>query len=260
MIIVVCLKQVPSRESILRIDESQRWIRERDISFDVNEPDVYALEEGLRLKEKFGGEVVICSLGPIRVQQAIKEAFAKGADRALHLEDPAFDRLDAFHSTRVMAAALRNQAFDIILTGLQSDDLGNAQTGVILAELLQIPHATIVMEINVAQDQRSIKVKRELESGWFQWIQMPLPALLAIQSGINQPRYATLKGIMGAKKKEITRLAGADLGLEAAMTNLQAIQRVYFPVKAKRTELIEGKPEAAAALLVDRLKNEAKVI
>ncbi len=260
MIIVVCLKQVPTRESILRIDPTNRWVQEADLSFDVNEPDVYALEEALRLKENFGGEVVICSLGPARVQQAIKEAFAKGADRAIHLEDPAFDGLDVLNITRIMAAALRNEKFDLLLTGLQSDDQGYGQTGVILSELLQIPHSTIVMEIRVSEDQQSVKVKRELEGGWFQWVQMRLPAVLTIQSGINQPRYATLRGIMGAKKKQINKLAAADLGIALPLRNRQVLQRVYVPTKAKRTEIIEGKPAEAALRLVDRLKNEAKVI
>lgn len=260
MIIAVCLKQVPSRESIVRIDADQRWIEEGDLSFDVNEPDVYALEEALRLKEKFGGEVVVVSLGPARAQQVIKEAFAKGADRALHLEDPLFNGLDALNAANMLAAALRREKLDLVLTGIQSEDLGFAQTGVILAERLGLPHATIVMEIQVAEDQQSLKVKRELEGGWFQWVRLPLPALLTIQSGINQPRYATLKGIMGAKKKVITRLTAADLGVGGPLQNRQQIERVHWPEKAKRTELIQGSPAEAAARLVERLKNEAKVI
>jgi electron transfer flavoprotein beta subunit len=256
--IIVCLKQVPSRESLLKIDADQTWVEERDLSWEINEPDVYALEEALRLKETFGGEVIICSVGPARVQQAIREAFAKGADRGIHLEDPAFERLDAYNTARIMAEVLKNETGDLILTGLQSDDYGYAQTGVILAELLGIPHATIIMEIQV-QDGR-LRVKRELEAGWFQWIQMPLPALLTIQSGINHPRYATLKGIMGAKKKPIQRVTAADLGFSESLKNVQRFEKVYIPQKAKRTEMLQGSPKEVAEKLVDKLQREAKVI
>ncbi len=259
MRIVVCLKQVPKRDLALRLNEAGTWIKETDLSWEINEPDVYALEEALRLKERLGGEVIVCSLGPARVEQAIREALAKGADRALHLLDPVFEGLDAFNTARVLAEALRRESFDLILTGLQSDDHGYAQTGVILAELLGLPHATIVMQIEVLDG--GVKVKRELEGGWFQWIELPLPALLTIQSGINQPRYATLKGIMGAKKKEIRRLTLADLGLSAdALRNKQELVRVFFPTKAKRTEFLEGSPEEVVAKLIEKLRYEAKVL
>lgn len=259
MRIVVCLKQVPKRDLALRLNEAGTWIKETDLSWEINEPDVYALEEALRLKERLGGEVIVCSLGPARVEQAIREALAKGADRALHLLDPVFEGLDAFNTARVLAEALRRESFDLILTGLQSDDHGYAQTGVILAELLGLPHATIVMQIEVLDG--GVKVKRELEGGWFQWIELPLPALLTIQSGINQPRYATLKGIMGAKKKEIRRLTLADLGLSAdALCNKQELVRVFFPTKAKRTEFLEGSPEEVVAKLIEKLRYEAKVL
>lgn len=255
----VCLKQVPARDAVLRLNAAGAWIQETDINFEVNEPDIYALEEALRLKEKHGGEVVICSLGPARAQQAIKEALAKGADRALHLDAPEFQNLDARGMARALASALGKESPDLILTGLQSDDFGFAQTGVILAELLGLPHATIIMEIQVSGS--TLKVKRELEAGWFQWIEMPLPALLTIQSGINKPRYATLKGIMAAKNKPIQRLNAADLGLSAAdLAPRQTIARVYVPVKRAKTEFLEGSPKEIATKLVDKLKNEARVL
>lgn len=258
MNIIVCLKQVPSRESILKVNPEQTWIEERDVSWEINEPDVYALEEALRLKEKFGGEVIICSVGPARVQQAIREAFAKGADRGIHLNDPAFERLDAFATARVMAEAIKRESYDLILTGLQTDDFGYAQTGVILAELLGLPHATIVMEIQILDGQ--VKVKRELEGGWFQWVRLPLPALLTIQSGINHPRYATLKGIMGAKKKPIHTLTAQEVGLAGKLSVLQRIERVYVPQKTKRTEILQGSPKELAEKLVEKLQREAKVL
>ena len=210
MKIVVCIKQVPARDSLLRLNSAATWVQEADLSFEVNEPDIYALEEGLRLKEKHGGEVVLATLGPARAQQAIKEALAKGADRALHLDDPAFATLDAFGIARALGKAIEKEKPDIVLTGLQSDDFGAAQTGVVLAEFLGLPHSTIIMEIQV--EGGALRVKRELEGGWFQWIGLPLPAVITIQSGINKPRYATLKGIMAAKKKPVEKLTRGGPG------------------------------------------------
>jgi len=259
MKIVVCLKQVPARDSLLRLNPEGTWIKETDISFEVNEPDIYALEEALRLKESQGGEVVVCSLGPARAHQAIKEALAKGADRALHLDDPAFTGLDSYGIARAMAKALESEKPDLIVTGLQSDDFGAAQTGVILAELLGLPHSTIIMQIEVQGG--SMKVKRELEAGWFQWIELSLPALLTIQSGINKPRYATLKGIMAAKAKPIKKLTLAELGLAASdLTPRQKISRVYVPEKRAKTEFFEGSGKEIAAKIVDKLRNEARVL
>jgi electron transfer flavoprotein beta subunit len=256
--IVVCLKQVPSRDAILKINAASNWISEADIGYEVNEPDIYALEEGLRLKEKLGGEVIVCTLGPARASQAIKEALAKGADRALHIEDAAFANLDAHATAKVLSAAIRRETPDLVLTGLQSDDFGFAQTGVILAELLGVPHSTIIMEIQADGD--NLKVKRELESGWFQWIEMPLPAVLTIQSGINKPRYATLKGIMAAKNKPLQKLTMQDLGLGAdTLKPRQIVSRVYVPAKTAQTEFIEGSPKEIAERLVDKLKNEARI-
>lgn len=259
MKIVVCLKQVPSRDAFLKVDADSTWIKEADISYEVNEPDVYALEEALRLKEKLEGEVIVCTLGPARAGQAIKEALAKGADRALHLDDAAFANLDAHGTAKALATAIRRENPDLVLTGLQSDDYGFAQTGVIMAEMLNLPHSTIVMEIQA--EGGHLKVKRELEGGWFQWIEMPLPAVLTIQSGINKPRYATLKGIMAAKNKPLQKLAAQDLGLDAeALKPRQIISRIYVPQKTAQTEFIEGSPKEIAARLVDKLKNEARVI
>jgi electron transfer flavoprotein beta subunit len=252
MKIAVCLKQVPARDAQPRVNESKTWIREADASFELNEPDAYALEEGFRLRERHGGEVVVCSAGPARVAQALREALARGADRAIHVEDDGLASADAFAVADALAGAIRDERFDLVLTGLQSDDQGFAQTGVVLAERLGIPHATIIMEVAV-QDSR-LRVKRELEGGWFQWVEMPLPALLTIQSGINQLRYATLKGIIAAKKKEIRRVA------PAAGTPRQRIVRLRTPEKTKQTQIIAGGPAEAAKELVRRLREEARAI
>ncbi len=243
----------------MRLDRASTWIAESDVRYEMNEPDSYALEEALRLREKSPGEVIICSLGPARARQTIKEALAKGADRALHLDDPAFTELDAYGAARCLAAALSREKPDLILTGLQSDDFGFAQTGVILAEMMGVPHSTIIMHVQVSPE--GLRVKRELESGWFQWIEMPLPALLTVQSGINKPRYATLRGIMAAKNKPLVKLTLPDLGLRTVdIAPRQKITRLYPPPKRAETEFLEGTPREVAARLADRLKNEARVL
>jgi electron transfer flavoprotein beta subunit len=253
MKIAVCIKQVPTREWQPRIDDARTWIREADASFEMNEPDAYALEEALRLKEKHGGEVVVCSAGPSRVAQVIREALARGADRAIHVEDDRLASADAFMSSAALASAMKDEQFDLVLTGLQSDDQGFAQVGVILAERLGLPHATIIMEVQV--DGARLRVKRELEGGWFQWVSMPLPAVLTIQSGINQLRYATLKGIMAAKKKEIKKAAPP-----AGLAGKQRIVALSLPEKGKKTQIIGGSPAEAAKELVRRLRDEARVL
>ena len=260
MKIAVCIKQVPTREWQPRLTEDRRGIREQDASWELNEPDAYALEEGLRLKEKHGGEVVVCAAGPARVTSVIREALARGADRAIHVQADALGQADAMAIAEALAGAMKVEAFDLILTGLQSDDQGHAQAGVVLASRLDRPHATIIMEVQASPSTGSgqadsLRVKRELEGGWFQWMTLPLPALLTIQSGINQLRYATLKGIMAAKKKEIRKAPFA-----AATTAAQKIVSVSFPEKGKQTQMLQGSAAEAARALVQKLRDEARVI
>src|ERR687890_381959 len=175
MKIAVCIKQVPTREWQPRLNDDKTWIREADAAYEMNEPDAYALEEALRVKEKQGGEVVVCSAGPARVAQVIREALARGADRAIHVESDALASADAFVIADALAGAMRDDKFDLVLTGLQSDDQGFGQVGVVLAEKLGMPHATIIMDVQI--DGGAMRVKRELEGGWFQWVGLPLPAL-----------------------------------------------------------------------------------
>jgi electron transfer flavoprotein beta subunit len=253
MKIAVCIKQVVTREWQLRVNDSNSWIRDQDASFELNEPDAYALEEALRLKEKHGGEVVVCSAGPTRAAQVLREALARGADRAIHVESDAMATADAATVAEALAGAIRDEQFELVLTGLQSDDQGFGQVGVILAEKLGMPHATIIMEVQA--EGGSLRVKRELEGGWFQWLALPLPALLTIQSGINQLRYATLKGIMAAKKKEIRKVSPA-----ASLEPTQKILKVYFPEKGKKTQMLEGSPAEAAKELVRRLREDARAL
>src|SRR5437868_3481705 len=229
MKIAVCIKQVPTREWQPRLNDQKSWIREADVSYEMNEPDAYALEEALRLREKHTGEVVVCCAGPARVQSVIREALARGADRAIHVEHDSLGAGDAFVIADALAAAMKDEKFDLVLTGLQSDDQGHGQTGVVLAERLGMPSSTIIMDVQV--EGRALRVKRELEGGWFQWVAMPLPALLTIQSGINQLRYATLKGIMAAKKKEIRKVTP-----DALAPARQKIVSLYVPEKGKKTQ------------------------
>ena len=256
MKILVCMKQVPQKDAPLKLNESGAWIRE-DVSYEVNEPDAYALEEALRQKEKHGGEVVVITAGPARAQTVLREALAKGADRAIHLEDSGFAGLDALNTAKALHAAIRDEAFDLIFTGLQSDDYGYAQTGVVLAELLGWPHATIIMQIE--KNEGGIRVKRELEAGYFQFVNMPLPAVLTIQSGINKLRYATLIGIKQAKNKPMRKLAMAEVQAELG-ANLQKIERLYVPQKTKKTEVLEGAAGEIARKIVDKLRNEMRVL
>ena len=255
MKIAVCIKQVPSREWQPRLRDDKTWIREQDVSYEMNEPDAYALEEALRLREKHGGEVVVCSAGPPRVQQVLREALARGADRAIHVDAESLSAADPVVTAGALAAAMAGERFDLVLTGLQSDDQGHGQTGVVLAETLGMPHSTIIMEVQVDPAAAALRVKRELEGGWFQWVAMPLPAVLTIQSGINQLRYATLKGIMAAKKKEIR-----SVPLPAGLEPRQQIVALTLPVRAKQTQMIGGPASDAARELVRRLRDEARVL
>ena len=257
MKIIVSVKQVPARDSALRVRPDGKWLEESDLSWEMNEPDAYALEEALQLREKLGGEVVVVSLGREQGAQTIREALAKGADRAIHIQtgdDGAV--LDPFSAGRLIAKAIQKESPDLILTGLQSDDLGYGQTGVILAELLSMAHATIVMEVE-PQDGK-VKVKRELEDGWFQNVTLPQPAVLTIQSGIKKLRYATLMGIKKAKTKPVETLAATDLGGGGEASTI--IEQVYAPQRAKQTQTLSGDPKQVARELEQKLHSEVRVL
>jgi len=255
MKILVAIKQVPERDAQIRIAADGRWIDEDDLNYTINEPDAYALEEALQLKEKNGtGEVIVVCAGPERVQSTLREALAKGADRAIHIEADNLTGLDTLSVAQILADAIKPESPDLILTGLQSDDLGLGQTGVVLAELLSIPSATIIM--HVEPTATGLKVKRELEDGWFQHVEMPLPALLTIQSGGNKLRYATLMGIKKAKTKELKTVATSAASTKPAIT----LERVYLPEKQKKTEMLTGSPTEIANKIVEKLKFEVRVI
>src|SRR5829696_8738130 len=258
MKIVVLMKQVANKDAVLRIAGDEKWINEADVALQTNESDGYALEEALRLKEAKGdGEVVVCSLGPQSAKTVIKDALARGADRAIHVVHDQPNKLSAYQIAKSIADAIREENPDLVFTGLQSDDASYGQTGVILAELLGIPHATIVIEVDRGSLNGNLRVKRELESGWYQWFTYQLPALLSIQSGISQIRYASLKGIMAAKKKEIRDVTPNVETFASAAT----IEKVYMPLKTKQTQMLgNGDAKAGAVELVEKLKTEIRVL
>jgi electron transfer flavoprotein beta subunit len=259
MKIVVAVKQVPERDAVVRVAANGRGVDESDVAWTMNEPDAYALEEALQLKERAGeGEVVVLCAGPDRVQSTLREALAKGADRALHVVTPeagegSLGARDSLDVARLLAEAVKAEAADLVLTGLQSDDLGAGQTGVVMAELLGVPHATLVLQVELLGS--GIKVKRELEDGWMQHVEMPLPALLTIQSGGNRLRYATLMGIKKARQKEMREVPAA-----AAAKRMDEVVKVSPPTRVKRTEMLTGSPDEIAATLVERLRFEVKVL
>ena len=253
---IVSVKQVPARDSSLRVSSDGKWLDESDITYEMNEPDAYALEEALQLKEKLGGEVVVLCAGPARAAQTIREALAKGADRAIHVQIEETGTLDALATARLLAKAVQAEAADLILTGLQSDDLGYGQTGVILAELLGYAHATIVMEVE--PQGNAVRVKRELEDGWFQNVLLPLPAVVTVQSGIKKLRYATLMGIKKAKTKEVKTVAAAQLGGDKTPGSVMA--NIYMPQRSKQTQMLSGDAKQVAQQLVEKLKFEARVL
>jgi electron transfer flavoprotein beta subunit len=256
MKIVVAIKQVPERDAQVRIDAAGKWIEETDLHFALNEPDAYALEEALQLREQHGGEVVVLSAGPERVGTTLREALAKGADRAIHVACDDLGVRDALGVGRLLAAAIKPEAPDLVLTGLQSEDLGLGQTGVIVAELLGLPHATLIL--HVEKTETGFTVKRELEEGWFQTIELPTPALLTIQSGGNKLRYATLMGIKRAKTKEVRSVTSAELAVNAAPVVL--LEWVTLPRKQKSTQMLPGTAKEAAVALVEKLNVEARVL
>ena len=259
MKIVVAVKQVPERDAVVRVAADGRGVDERDVTWTMNEPDAYALEEALQLKERAGeAEVVVLCAGPERVQSTLREALAKGADRAVHVVTPesgegSLGERDSLDVARLLAEAVKAEAADLVLTGLQSDDLGAGQTGVVMAELLGVPHATLVLQVELVGN--GIKVKRELEDGWMQQVEMPLPALLTVQSGGNRLRYATLMGIKRARQKEMREVAAG-----AAGKRVDEVVKVSPPTRVKRTEMLTGSADEIAATLVERLRFEVKVL
>lgn len=264
MNIAVCIKQVPDTEAQLCLNADSSWIDEEEIPFIINESDLYALEEALQIAEEFGGEVTVFSLGPERVKEALRKTLALGAVRGRHLLDERFAGGDAWSTGKALAAAIQRESFDLVLTGSQSDDLGFGSTGSMIAGILGWPHAWLVMGVKVEVGKGAAEVVREMESGKNEILRIQLPALLQIQAGINHPRYASLRGIMQAKRKELLDMSLEDLELDpedvGSMGARIETRSVFTPDRGKAAEILEGDPATVAASLVDKLRKEAKVI
>lgn len=260
MKIITCLKEVPDRDTRYEIDAAGTSINQEDLTFSINECDEYALEESLKLKEKHGGEVVILTLGREKAERSVRKGLAMGADRAILVKDDAEQISNPHAVAQVLSQVLREEEYDLILAGTQSDDFSYAQTGVILAELLGLSHATIVMEIEAESKTRKVKALREMESGWFQWVEMSMPTVLTVQAGISQVRYVSLRGIMQAKKKEIRKIDLVDLNIEFDAIPSIEVVRLYFPEAETRAEVLEGEPQEVVEELIERLKTDRKVL
>ncbi|MCB9378113.1 MAG: electron transfer flavoprotein subunit beta/FixA family protein [Holophagales bacterium] len=255
MKVMVCLKQVPHQDARLDVKADGSWIQEDNIKFEINSYDTYAVEEALRLKDKTGAEVVVVSIGPDRVTQALRTALGMGADRAIHVNDPAAIGADALGTAKILAAIAKAEGADVIFAGLMADDGNGASIPPMVAELLDIPSATGVLAMNA--DGGSIKAERELEGGALEVVEMPQPCLIAIQSGANQVRYASLKGIMQAKKKPVDVKSLADLGLAGSVggdANKTTIKKIYVPKKGDSAEILKGSTDEVVAQLVTKIK------
>jgi len=254
MKICVLIKQVASEDSPLLLNEDKISLNKDGINLVSNEPDTYALEEALQIKEKSDGEVVVCTLGDESARQVIKDALAKGADRGIFISSEKINNNDPLLVAKTIAERIKSEDFDLVLSGLQSNDNGHSQVGILIAELLNTSHASLVMGTEILND-KTIKVKQELENGWFQWSELDFPASLTIQSGINSPRYATLKGIMSVKNKTVD-----SFDSNAELTSDYNLTERFVPQKTKETVVIEGSAEDIVNNLVDILKNKIKVI
>ncbi|AJE04703.1 electron transfer flavoprotein subunit beta/FixA family protein [Geobacter pickeringii] len=256
MKILVCIKQVPDMESRFRVSGAGDWFEEGDLAFRMNEYDEYAVEQAVRLKEQLGDlpEITVLSIGPDRVGEAIRKALAMGCDRGVHLQDPEASRKDPWQIASLIAAFARDQGFDLVFTGMQSQDRGSAQVGIMVAELLGYPCVSTI--VGFAYDNGVITVRRELEGGTRGVVKLGMPAVVTCQLGLNVPRYPTLPNIMKAKKKEILPLATAGLsGEERRAVTL----RLHRPEKRGGGVVMEGEVNDMAERLVGILKQKAVV-
>ena len=255
MKVMVCLKQVPHQDARLDVAADGSWIQEDNIKFEINSYDTYALEEALRMKDAGDTEVLVVSIGPDRVTQALRTALGMGADRAIHVKDDAVDGSDALGIAKILAAIAKEESPDLVFTGLMADDGNFAAVGPMVAELMGIPSATAAVKCELEGDK--VTVERELEGGALEVVEMPTPCLVAVQTGLNQVRYASLKGIMAAKKKPIDVKTGADLGVAdqvGAGAAKAKIESIYSPPKGDGAELIEGSTGEVVGKLLTKIK------
>ena len=259
MNIIVCIKRVPeTADADVIIDKSGKDIEKSGLVFDLNEWDSYAIEESILLKEKMGGTVTVISMGGEESNESLRKCLAMGADDAVRLSDPAFGGSDGFATAKVLAEAIRKIPYDLVFTGVQAEDDGYGQVGVALAEILGIPHVSLVNSIEV-QD-KMVKAHRELEGGLEEVVEVDLPALLTIQTGINQPRYVSIMGIRKVAKKEIKTFGVSDLNLKAEEVGLSGshiqLEKIFLPPVSEGAQILEGKPEEIASKVFDILKDK----
>jgi electron transfer flavoprotein beta subunit len=259
MNIIVCIKRVPeTTEADISIDASGKDIDKSGLVFDLNEWDNYAIEEAILLKERLGGIVTVISMGGEESNESLRKCLAMGADDAIRLTDPAFNGSDGLGTAKILAEAIRKIPYDLILTGTQAEDDGYGQVGVVLAELLGIPHAALVNHLEV-QDKK-VRVHRELEGGLEEVLEINLPALLTIQTGINEPRYVSIMGIRKVAKKEIKTLGASDLNLKTEEVGLSGsdiqLEKMFLPSVGEGAVMLEGKPEELALKVFDILKDK----
>lgn len=264
MDIVVCMKQVPDTEAKIQVNPQGTGILTEGIKYVMNPYDEYAVEEALRIKEKFGGTVTIVSMGPQRATESIRTALAMGADKGVHLVDAAFEGADSYATAKALAAVIQKLPFQILLAGKQAVDHDNSQVFAALAEMLNVPHVSIVTKLEIAADGKSTVAEREVEGGAKEVIQVSLPAVIAAQKGLNEPRYASLPGIMKAKKKPIDVVDAAKSGLAASdigdKGSKAKITKFSLPPERLAGKILEGEPNQVAAQLVKLLREEAKMI
>jgi electron transfer flavoprotein beta subunit len=260
--VIVCVKHVPeTAEAELKIDASGRGIDKTGLVYDINEWDDYALEEAVRLKEKFGGTVTAITVGSEESDATLRKCLARGADKAIRLTDQKFEGSDAYATAKILYSAIKNLPFDIILTGAQAGDDGSSIVGPVLAEMLGVPHSTMVKKIDV-KDGKAV-VNRELEGGWEEQLEVKLPALFAVQTGINEPRYVSIMGIRKAMQREVKVMGLADIGLSenevGEAGSWLRIENLYVPPVEKQAEFLTGKPEEIAAKIVELLKSKGLI-
>lgn len=261
MNVVVCLKQVPDTETKIQINQGKDGILEEGVKFVINPYDEYAIEQGLRIKEKSEGEVTILCLGTERVTESIRTALAMGADKAVHLCDPAFEKLDSYSTAKALSMVLKGVPFDIILTGKQGVDYDNSQVFSILAEMLNVPQVSVVVGLEISDDKTKAVARREIEAGGIEIVETSLPVIIAAQKGLNEPRYASLPGIMKAKKKEIKKLTLSDLGISTEeLKNKVKLASFTFPPPREAGKIIQGEAVEVVVELAKILHREEKII
>ena len=254
MDVIVCIKRVPEVAEVdLQVDPTGKGIKEKDLVFSLNDWDNYAVEEAVRIKEKHGGKVTAITVGTDESEDVLRRALALGADEAVRVTDAAAEGSDAFAMATVLAAVIKEIPYDVILTGVQANDDGYGQVGVTLAELLDIPHATLVTAMEIGE--KHAKVHRELEGGMEEVLECAFPALFTIQSGINEPRYVSIMGIRKVAKKEIKMLDFATAGLSAEdvgeMGSKSLIVRIFPTPVGEEAEILTGGPDAVADKVTD---------